>query len=256
MITQNEASLPQASARPGAPVQDGTVDMLLTFADSLSTEERTALRSLMCVITQQVCPAGEFPSDPVQLARFRQALMVLGTIQRHPRMTSNGVIYRGRPAFLTDDFLTALQREANEEVRPRAIWQRGHMLGVSGTLADKLAMSPEMQTLIEQASGPINATGVASYLFYEVEGAGVSAHVDTEVFSINVSIMLRHEGIHRRSRLFIFNMDGMQREDIELVPGEMIVTFGDSIVHGRSPLAAGELVNIVTFGYQPANWVA
>jgi hypothetical protein len=141
-------------------------------------------------------------------------------------------------------------------VRPRAIWQRGHMLGVGGTLGDRVATGEPLRALVEQCAGPVEATGVASYLFYEDAGSGITAHVDSDIFSINVNIVLRHDDAGRRETVFfLFHTDGKTREEIVLEPGDVIVTFGDSVLHGRSPLAAGEVMTNLTIGFQPASWV-
>jgi hypothetical protein len=171
-------------------------------------------------------------------------------------MTRNGVLYRGRPDFVTDELLHALRVEARDDVRPRAIWQRGHMLGVGGPLGDALATGPELRALVEEHAGGVDATGIASFLFYEEAGAGIAAHVDTDVFSINVNLILRREdqGV-RTSRFFLFDIDGSAREDILLEEGDVCITFGDSVLHGRTPLAPGEVINNLTIGFQPSSWV-
>jgi hypothetical protein len=237
------------------PPRAGIEDALLSLSRDLPDVELTTLRGILSNVAQSLCPDGRFPEDARARQRFRSALKVLGSVQRHPRMTPNGIVYRGRPDFMTDELLARIQHEARAEVRPRAIWQRGHMLGVGGPLADTIANGPELRALVERTAGPVEATGVASYLFYEEEGAGLQAHVDTCVFSINVNIVLRHESAGRlASHLFVFSVDGKTREEILLEPGETIITFGDSIVHGRAPLAASEVVNNLTIGFQPAFW--
>ncbi len=170
-------------------------------------------------------------------------------------MTHNGIVYRGRPDFVTDELIAALLAEAREQVRPRAIWQRGHMLGVGGPLGDQIATGEALHALVERHAGPVDATGVASYLFYEEEGAGIPAHIDSDVFSINVNLILHreHTGV-QTSRFFLFHTDGRTREEMLLEPGEMVITFGDSVLHGRTLLSEGEVINNYTVGFQPASW--
>jgi hypothetical protein len=79
----------------------------------------------------------------------------------------------------------------------------------------------------------------------------MKAHVDTGIFSINANIMLEHEaGRERRSYLFIYPSSG-QPERILLAPGEMVLSYAGSVVHGRAPLGAGERVRNLTIGFQP-----
>jgi hypothetical protein len=230
-------------------------ESLLSLSDSLRGAELATFSGIICNTARRLCPDGQFPTAPQELQLFRTALRVLGKIQHHPQMTPNGVLYRGRPDFVTDELLAALDEEARTEVRPRAIWQPGHKLGVGGPLGDELANGEALRALVEQCAGPVEATGVASYLFYEEEGAGITAHVDTDIFSINVNLMLRHEDTGTcSSRLFLFHTDGKTREEIVLEPGDMIISFGDSVLHGRSPLAQGERITNLTIGFQPATW--
>ena len=249
-LTRDDAKGPLSLAESMA-----LAESLLAISDQLSGPELATFSGIFCNTARRLCPHGQFPSDPGELQLFRTALRVLGKIQHHPRMTPNGVLYRGRPDFLTSELLSALEEEARTEVRSRAIWQPGHMLGVGGVLGDKLATGAELRALVERCAGPVEATGVASYLFYEEEGSGITAHVDTDIFSINVNVMLRHEDAGKRSSLlFLFHTDGKTREEIVLEPGDMIITFGDSVLHGRSPLARGELITNLTIGFQPASW--
>lgn len=243
----------QADSSSGTSV----AQFLLSTAATMDTTEKTALATILCSVAQRLCPHGEFPADPAELQYFRDVLHVLARLQNHPRMTPNGVCYFGRPGFMTDDFLEALRKEAVEQVRPKAIAQPGHLIGDCGDLALALANGPELKRIVEQCAGPVDATGVVSYMFYEGEGTGIPAHVDTDVFSLNVNINLFHtrEGGPRQSQLFIFKSDGSVKETYFFQPGEMMITFGDSIVHGRSPLVAGESITNLTIGFQPAAWI-
>lgn len=256
--SQSQASVRDNGATGAAskePKSSNLESALLGLSTRMTPVQVASLRGMLSNVVQTLCPEGRFPEDPQQRMRFRNVLKVLGTIQGHARMTPNGVCYRGRPDFMTDDYLAAIQREAAEVVRPRALWQRGHMLGLGGPLADELARSTVLRDLVEEHAGPVVTTEIASYLFYDEEGAGLRAHVDTDVFSLNVNIMLRHDAEKaQKSHLFIFSVDGKTREEVLLSPGEIIITFGDSIVHGRAPLAAGETVSILTIGFQPAVW--
>lgn len=248
-------ALPETGAgvsKPGSVAQ-----ALLSTASSMDDAERSALAGLLCSVAQRLCPKGEFPNDPSELQYFRDVLHVLARLQKHPRMTANGICYFGRPDFMSDDLLAALRKEAVEQVRPNAIWQPGHLLGACGDIALALAKGPELKRVVETHGGPVDATGVVSYMFYDGEGAGIPAHVDTDVFSLNVNINLFHsrEGGSRQSRLFIFHSDGEEREEYFFEPGQMMITFGDSIVHGRTPLVAGESITNLTIGFQPEAWI-
>ena len=234
---------------------DALVASMLDLASTLKGPERASFIAKMVNTARRISPHGEFPTDPRKYQLFRTALRVLGQVQGHPRMTPNGVLYRGRPSFVTDELLAGLLHEARTDARQRAIWQRGHLLGVGGTLGEQIANGDALRGLVEELAGPVDATGVVSYLFYEEEGSGIPAHVDTEVFSINVNLILHrsHTGT-QTSRLFLYHTDGRTKEEMFLQPGEMIITFGDSVFHGRTKLSAGEVITNFTVGFQPTAW--
>jgi hypothetical protein len=230
------------------------IDAVLDLSHRMRPLERDSLRSIIGDVVQRLSPDGQWPRDPQELRHFRNALQMLSRMQQHEKMTSNGVVYCGRPDFMTDELLAALRRESREVVRPRAFAQPGHLLGVGAPLADEFARSKPLVDLVRRHAGPVEPTGVASFMFYEVEGAGVSTHVDTEVFSLNANLMLRHDYSGEPSYFYTFSTDGLTLERFVLEPGEMIISFGDSIAHGRSLLGPGEVVNNLTIGFQPDHW--
>jgi hypothetical protein len=235
---------------------DTIAQQLLSSASSMDDAERSAFGALLCGVAQSLSPTGDFPTNPSELQYFRDVLYVLARLQNHPRMTPNGICYFGRPSFMTDELLAALRTESIEKVRPNAIWQPGHYIGACGEIALALANGEDLKMIVENHCGPVDATGVISYMFYDEEGAGIAAHVDTDIFSLNVNINLFHTCTNgqRQSKLFIFHSDGQQREEYLLEPGQMMITFGDSIVHGRTPLVEGEFITNLTIGFQPAAW--
>lgn len=237
---------------PQTPTQlTSLATALLASAETMERAERDSLTLLLSLAAGQLSPDGRLPRDPDQAAALRTVIQSLARLQPHgAHVPRNGIAYRGRPAFLTDDLLQRLRDEARV-VRRRAVPQTGHLLGRGGPLADRLAASPEMIALVERTTVPVTATNIASYLFYETEGAGLAAHVDTEIFSLNVNLMLEHTSTaDRTSFLYIYTMDG-DCEQIVFPPGEIILTYADSVVHGRAPLARGEYVNNLTIGFQP-----
>lgn len=230
------------------------VNAVVEYSNEIDGVDLACLRGIISNVVQRLCPDGEFPSDPKEKIQFQQAIRMLAPMQGHKNMNANGVCYYDRPSFMSNEYLSILRRES-EEIRERAIKQRGHYVGVGGHHGDILANSSHLKKIVESAAGPVKPTGVVSYMYYEDEDACLNAHVDTDVFSININIMLQHTDTGtKNSHLYIFTTDGESKEVIQHIPGEMVITYGDSIVHGRAPLASGENVTLLTMGFQPALW--
>lgn len=234
--------------------QGNLVDSVVGYANEIDGVDLACLRGIISNVVQKLCPDGEFPSDETEKKQFQQAIRMLAPMQGHENLKSNGVCYFERPSFMTDEYLDTLIQEATD-VRKRAIKQRGHLVGVGGKLGDKLATSTQLKDIVESYACAVNPTGVVSYMYYEDKGACLNAHVDTDVFSINVNIMLEHSGSQELlSHLYIFTTDGASKEIIRHKPGEIVITYGDSIVHGRAPLGDNENVTLLTIGFQPSQW--
>ncbi len=168
------------------------------------------------------------------------------------RISKNGIAYKGRPAFMTDELLTDLQREA-VSIRPNAVRFDEHFLGPGAPIANQFSISACLQDFVIEYAGEVKATGVASYLFYDEEGQGIAPHIDTDIFSLNVILMLSHEDAQNPthdSALFVFP-PGEEPERVNLQPGEMVIMFAGSITHGRKSMKQGESVSILTFGFHP-----
>jgi hypothetical protein len=228
------------------------VEKLIHRADVMPPGEREALKTVLCLAAAHLPPDGCYPDDPSERAALDAVISCLAKLQAHrDHVPPNGVVFRGRLPFLSDAALADLQAEAREIRRTRPILQRGHWLGQGGTLADALAVSPEMIEFVEHYSQPVLATGIASYLFYDQPNHHMQAHVDTGIFAINANLMLEHVAIDRRaSYLFIYPWQG-EPERIVFEPGEIVLSYAGSVVHGRAPLAPGEHVHILTVGFQP-----
>ncbi len=163
-----------------------------------------------------------------------------------------GVQYRGRPAFLTDDLLGRLVAES-ERVGETAVPYDEHYLGYGGPIADRLATSPELADLVASVVPKAEATGIASYLFYRDPGQGIIPHIDTDIFSLNVLMMLSHRypcGLADPSALYMHFPDGTEQR-LQLSPGEVVIFLAGTQAHSRTPIREGETVTILTLGFMP-----
>ncbi|MFC4852053.1 hypothetical protein [Actinophytocola glycyrrhizae] len=163
-----------------------------------------------------------------------------------------GAQYRGRPELLTDELLATLIAEA-EEVGETAVPFDEHYLGCGGPVADRLATSPGLTALVRSVVPGAEPTGIASYLFYRDAGQGIIPHIDTDIFSLNVLMMLAHEtpqDAPTTSALCMHYPDGSE-ERFQLAPGEVVIFLAGTQAHSRTPIVAGERVTILTFGFMP-----
>lgn len=163
-----------------------------------------------------------------------------------------GIQYRGRPEFLTEDLFAKLLRESNE-IAEKAIPFDEHYLGYGGPIANEIATGAPLTELVRSIVPACEPTGIASYLFYRDEGQGIVPHVDTDIFSLNVLMMLKHEYDDTDptpSALTMHYPDGTS-ERIDLEPGEVVIFLAGTQAHSRTPIKADEKVSILTFGFMP-----
>jgi hypothetical protein len=227
------------------------VDKLQAFNDSLSEAERANYKLLLGLAAGGLSPDFKTPSSPDKQQAFATVGETLARLQPYSaRISPNGIAYRGRPDFMTDEFLGTLIDEARE-LRPRAFPFDEHFLGTGAPIANRMAVSPALCDLVKAHAGDVQPTGVASFLYYDAPGQGIEPHIDTDIFSLNVILMLKHVGGgDERSCLVVFPPGG-EPERLDLVPGEMVIMFAGSITHGREFMKVGEEVNILTFGFHP-----
>jgi hypothetical protein len=209
-----------------------------------SADEIDNYKLLLCIAAGGLAPEGHPPVDGPEAAAFRTVVDCLGRI--HP----TGLLYRGRPDFMTDELLARLQAES-DEVRKVAVRSDLYFLGCGGPTADALAVSGELRALVDQLAEGMEPTGIASYLFYDEPGCGLSPHVDTDVFTLNAILMLRHEHASESpSHLVLYSPEG-EEERLLLEPGEIALLFAGGTVHAREPVKEDERIALLTLGFEP-----
>lgn len=163
-----------------------------------------------------------------------------------------GLQYRGRPDFMSEELLHAIQEEARS-LEADAIPYDEHYLGYGGSTADRVAVSDELKKMVDGIVPKSVPTGIASYLFYRDPGQGIIPHVDTDIFSLNILLMVEHKtvkGDDNPSALTLHYPDGTS-EPVNLEEGEIAVFLAGTQAHSRTPIKAGEKVSILTFGFMP-----
>ncbi len=232
-------------------MSDQLADKFRTFNDGLSEAEKANFKLLLGLAAGGLTPGFRRPDDAGTARALDAVTDTLATLQPYRnRISRNGIAYRGRPPLMSHELLESLRTEARA-VRPTARRFDEHFLGCGAPIANRLAVSEELSAFVRSHAGEVKPTGVASFLFYDEEGQGIDPHIDTDIFSLNVLLMLSHD--HRpgpASALVVFPPRG-QPERIDLAPGEMVIMFAGSITHGRERMRRGEAVSILTFGFHP-----
>jgi hypothetical protein len=221
---------------------------LADLHQSLTPAEQANLKLILGLSAGYLMPDKKAGSDSGRRA-VSEALEILCPYDvADPR----GVQYRGRPSFLTDQLLSELLSEASRVAQTAVLFDE-HYLGCGGPVADKLATSDELSALVASVVPKAEATGIASYLFYRDEGQGIIPHIDTDIFSLNVLMMLDHEipsAIDEPSALYMHFADGTKQR-LQLSPGEVVIFLAGTQAHSRTPIRDGERVSILTFGFMP-----
>ncbi|MFD2249592.1 hypothetical protein FHS82_004046 [Pseudochelatococcus lubricantis] len=224
---------------------------ILQLSESLNEPERDNLKLLLGMAAGQLIPSDAEEVDSARFEAYKTVASCLARLQPHrDRVPKNGIAWRGRPSFLDHAMLNSLREEATRE-RQSALRHDEHFLGCGGILANELASSTDLLSLVEGVAGSVAATGTASYIYYDEPGQNICPHIDTGIFSVNALFMLRHDFVDRPlSSLQLYPVDA-PRETLQLEPGELIVFWADSVVHARTSVGPGEVVNILTVGFSP-----
>ena len=250
-MMQNEMRAGKAAGLP-LPIDERQLLRMLDFVQELSDDEK----SLMKLNLSEQIPL-YFDQQNRLLkndASFLRRFHALAELLRHltpdsASIPANGIVYRGFPDWLSVAMLANLQEEAYQR-RDLPLDRTDHFLGCGGAYADRLSVDPRVQAFMRELIGPMEATGIASYLYYDHAGLGIRPHVDTEVFSVNLMLMLRHEcrGDFIPSATVAFPADG-EPEEYRLRVGEVMVMHGSSVIHTRSLVQQGEDIHLLTIGF-------
>ncbi|MFC5473120.1 hypothetical protein [Paraherbaspirillum soli] len=237
----------------------GLSEKLLGFAEQLSPNERDALKFQLSVASANELENDfEISHSPEKRSRFSEFLRCTLAIQPfRERVPKYGIVYRGRPDFMTDDLVQQLRAEALS-FRPQAKENYEQFIVTvdtpdDSTVCEKLAASDDLYRLVTQHAGPCQHSYISSYIYYEVAGQCSKPHVDNAFTSVTVMIGLRNDQLDPAapsSTSIVYWPDSPPME-YRLEPGELAIFFGVCVLHGRSPISAGETVHSLLLSFQP-----
>ncbi len=213
------------------------------FAEGLTAAESDNYKLLLGIAAGGLAAHGHPPIEGARFQAFDTVLQCLSYVQ------PTGALWRGRPPFMSDTMLEKLQKEASERRKSARSTDR-YELACGGEVADKFAASKELAAFVSELAPRMVPTGIASYIFYQNEGSGLDAHIDTEVFTLNLILMLDHSYIDNPSHLLLYPA-GQAVERVLLKPGECLLLYAGGTVHAREDLKANEEVSLLTIGFAP-----
>lgn len=236
---------PLRTAEPEVSQSSGSIAGLTDILDGLRTGSSPELEEnyklLLCMAAGGLAPRGSQPSSPERRQAFEVVLKSLG------KLALPGESWSGRPPLMTDELFGRLRAESAQRKLTAKPTDR-YLLAKSGPQARRFAQSRKLAKLVAEHFPGVTPTGIASYIYYDNPGDGLDPHVDTEIYAVNVILMIDHEFKAKPSNLLIYKDTVVPRE-IFLRPGEMAIINAGSVVHARQDMGENEHVHILTVGF-------
>lgn len=163
----------------------------------------------------------------------------------------HGLVWVGRPPWMTTSVLEALRRESDSRAHDSYSVPGGfHRWTYAGRRGEELARAGDIRRFVERVVGaPLGATR-ANYNYYDNPGDTAEPHIDEPEFGVNALCMLRHEHAgHPMSGLWLYPM-GEDPIHVPLRPGDLVIFHARSTVHERAPVGPNERVRIFSIGFQ------
>lgn len=219
----------------------------------LTLEERVAYKTALSTrissfFDNTTCTFRDPHDDAICIDFDRLSHLLLVLTASNKPIPQSGVAYFGKVHWLTELLVSSLSKELDQSAE-KMLDRGDHMLGCGGILADRLATCEEIKCFVGEHVGAVMPTGVASYLRYANPNSGIRPHIDTEIFSVNLMIKLRHltKSIGRSVTVIWPTAREPAIYDIEV--GEVMILYGSAVVHARTPIKPDEFVDLLTIGF-------
>lgn len=208
--------------------------------ETLSEEDRRCVTELFSVVGGTLLEARE---QGRILAGERASRLVV------ERLVSPGAPdcrHSGRPAFIDDELLSALQEEARA-LRSSADRRNQAWVAPVGHCCSTLMRSAPMLSLIRATGLQLRGSDAGTTIFYEGKSDGCRAHIDIGEFMWNALLCIDVWPKGFRSALQLHHGDEIHR--METLPGDLILFDAGRTFHGRPALGEDAGVTIATFGF-------
>ncbi|HXM58268.1 MAG TPA: class I adenylate-forming enzyme family protein [Candidatus Dormibacteraeota bacterium] len=216
---------------------------MLELSRSLSLPERHVQRLLLGCALRRLVPSEHLP-------RGRELSLVAIVLAGLARLQSDTVLYLGRPEFLTDELLRALQDEAVES-RSEALVIHHWCVADLGPAALRFVESEGLRTLVSRLAGPTAPTGHGKYVYCDEDLSGVGVHLHTQPFAVNVELKLAHEHPAGEPGQLVLWPPYAEQQRFEVWPGEMVLWFNGGVPHTREEPSPGEKMTAVSVFFEP-----
>jgi hypothetical protein len=180
-------------------VDASIVAALCSRAGQMTPAELRALRHVLGVAISGLDAERNLPTDPRKLAAIRAIQDSLFRLTSYPgHIPDDGIVWRGRPAFVTDTVLAALQRRARAESVNKT--RSGQHFFVECPTILELFPPRALASFLHGVEAGLQPSGKANLQYYESPGECIGAHVDVDDFGLAGVMLVRHE--HERPRAF------------------------------------------------------
>ncbi len=238
------------------------LDLLVKFSHSLNENELDNLKyKLFLLVMSEISNQKENIDDifNAENSNVNPILKSLVKIQPYSnRIKEYGLAYKGRPSFMTDELVNALIKESDNfrsQSRPNF---NQHIYQVEtpneSTLSETFANSKDLLDLVTKSAGSVIPSFITSYIYYFNEGDDSKPHVDNAFTSVTVMVGLRHdypEELRDDTSYSFIYWANRKPFYYRLLPGEMAIFFGSSVIHGRTPLKKRESINSLLVSFRP-----
>lgn len=237
------------------------LDSLVKFSKSLNENEIDNLKYKLFLLAIDELNKSEKTWDLLLLDEGSDLNTILKSlVQIQPynsRIKDFGLAYKGRPTFMTDDLLYALIKESEEyKLKAKANFnQYIYQVETENNeyVCETFANSSDLLDLVTSHAGPVIPSFITSYIYYFNEGNDSKPHVDNAFTSITVMVGLKHEFPDRTinsSSSFIY-WANKKPLHYRLLPGEIAIFFGCTVIHGRTPVKKDESINSLLISFRP-----
>ena len=238
-----------------------TPDAKANQTSNLNFAEMDALKhALSLVSVAELEDTFNIPRNPEKLKLFNSSLQNIIDMQPFKaRVPPFGILYRGRPDFMTDQLLAELKKESGQfKSSAWPIYPNDHTQYLyrpdtadSSTVAEQLGASAEVHKLVEKYAGKVLKSYITNYIYYYKEGHCSTPHVDNVFTSVTAMIGVEHDFSNSRHSKSVCYWPHLGRYDYQLAPGEISIFFGVCTLHGRTPLVEDENITSLLLSYRP-----
>ncbi|MEV7353686.1 hypothetical protein [Kitasatospora sp. NPDC091276] len=165
---------------------------------------------------------------------------------------------RVHPRHLRDqsfpaELIAAMAEETEKAVATDGYFHNGKWNAAVGEAANRFAGQVDLAAVVTRSTGlDVEQPHTGVYIAYLEEGQFLDFHLDEVGFGeANLILCLKHErptGAARASATVFINAGGFL--ECDLAAGDCVVFDGALTPHGRTPLAAGESITLISFGFR------